>query len=988
MGSNPPPVRSKPTTSKPPATSKWCNRALRPLTSAILRLEKHCRTASIQPDELVPKSADNPLNGSRSKKDGGRTSGGTGASDSESARDDPTWIPGNAGAGRKRVKHKYSSHKESSRGNPKSRLRRSIRSPEAEKLQPGEFTVATPLILGKKKCAVEENRHFGTTCQVVEPRLNEAAPPNPLKNKSIRNGYPAHIPVADIDVYGDPSYISMVGGILNAFDTFLKITSIEQNPHQVNRAPSLLSMALNKTSEYIFHEQARLDNAEDNKEDIDVADIFFTELEDTYAASDQGWRPLRALVRAHGIRLVCETIRKRLIHPRLGRHIISKILEIPAKDAANAVLEALLSVVPALPPPKSLDSALLVEQLHVWSLGIYMRDAPSLTVFSREISHLLLRGVVPAEWMATTSMKSYLVDAIQSTVSNDEHSAASVKFLMAVLQASLAPTRPTENSPANLDPRTAPSFAPTSQLNREGLRSTENTSDQMRANNKLIADALNNTICSILTVLCSAHVARFRSTPSTDSPMWHIVTYLSTVAQRCTANGKLDKRKDSLGAQQIRIGYILIAQYLLEHIDPPGSASKDRWEAAPGLLNGIEHLIRLSPNRNELLTGFSSFFLQVARCLSRGEGEDGFTTIKSLTTLFESSRLRAYPAFRASLAKIAVDLALNFAETTCLRCHHEWASDLQERVADLDLDDKGLEPLTPSLCFTTTAFRWEDGIGEWVARTPCVNRNTFNRGNSLKGPHQPRNLSNEKVVKSSTTSDDSDSEYDSMSDSGSTAGRSESSVISSSCSPPLLSRKRKFGSNSCGFTADDHIDVISGTTPTMKRWRNKNRSRWDVYVDLTDGKVRGPVTRNQCALQESKKTNNKARAIAVSVAVPPVNPLKRVDFEVVIHVNKSALTPTPIAFSDIEEENDVKEAEEETEKGEEEDDDVISASGPTLSQRFRDDKRRLSHLVPVPQPKAYARRRSSARLAVKNQQRKVIPCSDCEDSSDDELSFL
>ncbi|WEW55223.1 hypothetical protein PRK78_000652 [Emydomyces testavorans] len=994
MQSNPPPFHSKSTSARPPATSRWCNRVLRPLTSAILRLERYWKMASIQPQELTYKISDNNPNASKSKQHRRRTSScADAASDSETANNDPTWIPGNVGP--KRIRHKYSSRSEKANGSVRARSTVVIRSPESEKLQPGEFTVATPLLLGRKRRFVGRDRRCTVASKTVGEQTNHAVSGAAPKSKSIYNGFPVDISAVDRDLYGDHSYILIVGGVLSALDAFLKITSIEQQA--VHHVPSLLAISLKKTSEYILQEQNRLNNSEGTGEAVDVADFVFTEIENTYTSSNGGWKPLRKLVREHGIRLVCETIQKKWIPPRLARYFVLKSLEIPATDASETLLGALLSVIPAIPAPESLDSVFFSEPAFI-GIGVlsgYMRKTGNLTVFFRELSQLLLRGIVPVEWMATISMKSYLIDAIQSIACEDEHYSASVKFLTALVHTSLGDIGSAEHLLGNSYWRVDERSTMDSKPSRIGLRLSQRNAIAQLAivGDESMSEALNNTICSLLTVLCSAHITSFGCNPSTDSPMWHIITNSTIVTQRFQERERQSGKKHGSEDQRIRIGYILIAQYLLEHLEPPKGPLQSRLGYSSLLLDSIEQYIRLSSNREKLLVGFSALFFQLTRCLGRGRGGDGFEVLKSLTSLFESSNLKDYPAFLAVLAKVAVELALNFAEYTCLREHHAWATEVQEKVASLDSGalDYGIEPLTPSLCLTTTGFRWEDGIGEWVARTPCEKRNGSSGRGDFRQDHQRPQYIDEPGDEDSTTDENSGSGWERVSDAGSSTDGLESSVASNT-SPPSLSRKRKFGVNECGPAVTSQASMTSGATSNdrMRQWKNRNHGMWDVYVDhRADGNARGTATRNQRALQVSKKANSrsipKSVSVAIAVELPPAVPRKSKDFEIVVRTDNN--------FEGTSAATQTEGSDAETNGQGEDDDDLIVVDAPTFYRCLRN--KRPRHSYPQVEsrfskyrPRFQGRRRSSARLRARGQHQSVVSCLNDEEISDDELSFL
>ncbi|EDN09457.1 predicted protein [Histoplasma mississippiense (nom. inval.)] len=237
--------RSKPAASEVAITSRWCNRALRPLTSTILRLEKHWKVTRMG----VPTLNHTTATAVELSHTAAQTERLAPESESESTPDDPTWVPG--GAARRRIKHKYSAR-------TGSRSRVVVKSPETQKLQPGEFSIPTPLIHEKKRHhreAQEPNGVAGgTIANANEDSSLENSRPGPVKRR--------------LSAYG-----------WNSRKTWTDACNEYNEPSTSLGARSLMRMALGTTSTYIAREQEAVDNCEDKDEKVDIANVIFTELE-------------------------------------------------------------------------------------------------------------------------------------------------------------------------------------------------------------------------------------------------------------------------------------------------------------------------------------------------------------------------------------------------------------------------------------------------------------------------------------------------------------------------------------------------------------------------------------------------------------------------------------------------------------------------------------------------------------------------------------
>ncbi|OJD25874.1 hypothetical protein ACJ73_02748 [Blastomyces percursus] len=833
MTLNSAPSRLRPSAAAVSITSRWCNRALRPLTSTILRLEKHWK---ITP--LGTRSLNGTIVSESSQKSNTAAKEELGASDSdsESTRDDPTWVPG--GAVRKRIRHKYSAR-------TGSRSRVVLRSPETLKLQPGEFSIPTPLIKGKKRQCQEEEEPYGNACgdAAIADSNEDSSTQNsrrgPMKRKlPAYGGWNSQMIWKDsCNDYNDPSYIAIAQAIFQVWDTFLTITAPEKsNGHG---ARSLMSMALSTTSMYITSEQETVDNCEDKDEKVDVADLIFTELENMYSISNSGWKPLKSLVRLHGISLVCEAIRNRWISPMIARQLALNSIDSVSYDAAQGILSALLSITQSIEGPTHLDCSLFSsENFGVFhTLATYVNKANHLSFFFREVGSLLRDGIVPVEWIVTESMKPFVTHAIRSISCEDGDCSASVLFIVNMI---LAASR--SNTHCSFSTSELAMDTDTLQKCDEGRYKLNSSRHSFPENpkaktNEYLSIALNNSISSILGILCSAHLVRFASQlptlASSASPMHHILLKISAIIQHDILDASFDLAQDRPRSELLRVGHILMADYIL----------KCSWENAkkegPGatkLLSTFEYFTRIFKSRKDLTTSLSTFVTQVSQCCGRALSEDGFTHLEIFTNALIEDNLQPYPALKALLGKVAVDAALNFAESTLHPDHHSWAAHIQAKAAKHSNGPFGYDeiiPLTPSLALSKTGYIWEESIGEWIAAAPASGAQRSLRACKAQNqflPNPPDELPN------SRDADDARASKSSSTFSACLKGYN-SNLTSSEFTSPLYSEKRKRGVNSPNLGSGKHGRTTYSSSvdaPPRRLPSGKSRS-WSFYVDEREG---------------------------------------------------------------------------------------------------------------------------------------------------------
>jgi hypothetical protein len=293
------------------------------------------------------------------------------------------------------------------------------------------------------------------------------------------------------------------------------------------------------------------------------------------------------------------------------------------------------------------------------------------------------------------------------------------------------------------------------------------------------------------------------------------------------------------------------------------------------------------------------------------------------------------------LGRVAVEAAMEFAESTGEPDDHVWAVEVQETVISL-LGKKEPSPVSLEELEGQRprggCFRWEESIGEWVARTPEIKLNALptavHRGRPSLTPRPMPCI----PCSTDSSSPDSHPESDRFMETPSTLTSSPPSAglkrtIECTDSSPLRSAKRR------------------RPAPVIVKQPGKNvrrRSGLPSAAVAPKSPSLEPVPSQRRALREV--TSRIKNTEAASASKKPATKV-----EVVI-INKRVPEPAPIE-TDSESEPDLFEKQ---------------IHRPV--ERRRSGRSRIS-ILPSRGPLVVARRKSV-----------VIPCS--EDGSDDELSFF
>jgi hypothetical protein len=132
-------------------------------------------------------------------------------------------------------------------------------------------------------------------------------------------------------------------------------------------------------------------------------------------------------------------------------------------------------------------------------------------------------------------------------------------------------------------------------------------------------------------------------------------------------------------------------------------------------------------NASTVLATLPLFVSATARGTGRIWHDSGFAQLQRLIQAMTSLSGHRLPHKLWTLKRIALESATEFANDTDEPEHLEYANEVEKQMRKsgrLVIMPTPRKTDTPSSASSGGGFRWEDGIGEWVACTPFIKQNT------------------------------------------------------------------------------------------------------------------------------------------------------------------------------------------------------------------------------------------------------------------------
>lgn len=480
---------------------------------------------------------------------------------------------------------------------------------------------------------------------------------------------------------GDPSRRTLQDIIYRTAESLLKATC---HRNACTAGPkSLLSMCLRKVPGYMAElERQELAEAEENgTKTLDGSTASFdvySELESLGAAA--GWKHLRVVARAHGLRILADAVAEGLLGPPFA----ARLLQLAARHMPLAECEVLLDahVVRAYPPPAGVHDSIR-HTPALAPLRVLYADPRRGTMSPmgwRKMAQLLDRRLLPAAWIVTPDFQHAWRAAIKS-VFEDARAEPTLEFLVTASGrlCALANSRATRHS-SSLD----------------------------------VGSAAQKALVNLLGTLVSI-VMLDRRYSTHDSSHTHAASVPdASMLQRLhhlIQSSLADLQGRGSGGKQFGRYIFATCGYLVcndgdLHKQQYGDMMAKLWARERGR---AEHQARYAATMSML-----SF---IAHCYGCGVPEAPYHThLLPLCDALGNLQLPGDP-----LKSVRTDAAFRLAEQTQDLRDLAFAESLVARGAELTSSTGcGRQPRrTPRKSAAFCGFRWDEDISEWVTATPA-----------------------------------------------------------------------------------------------------------------------------------------------------------------------------------------------------------------------------------------------------------------------------
>ncbi|KAL4991363.1 hypothetical protein BDW68DRAFT_152570 [Aspergillus falconensis] len=1025
-------------------TAKWANRMLRPLASIYHRLEKHHQIVTSVLTSKTREKTDTAPDAEQRTRRPPKTKGaqhGFSYSDDDEEPNDPAWIPGKP-IDKRKIRHNYSSRGRGAGLGPRKRSRLLIRSPEAPKTLPGAIEIATPLITGKLRGIPLAEASPSLRMQLFQNHPSDSGVGGSAEHR--RNGRTHNTVFRPyqgswkeiLDQSGDPGLVDIAHLLDRIFLKFLGNTRVV--PDGGHGARSLLSMAVRRLPEFIADEQRIQDELEEDC-DVDMCDAYFTELEASYAPGGDGWRPLREAVRAQGIYLVSCMIQNRWITSLAACWLLEECLKHQELDAFESLETKLLASLYTYQYPSAFDPPRPPGQRDpVQLLGSYYVRHPARHAYVfEELTRLLTRGVIPPEWMVTTQWKKCVDKAIRSVSTEDRGYAAARQLIEAVILSSAGIYLAASSKLPPLTEHRGQALRPVRARQTRASTTTLSLSNDRSSCPIPVQDALSNLVSSLLTALCGMCIARSQAIDAVERSVAlktrEMVGDLAFIVQRAVGSESMILELEQPTFRPLRRGYVLLADCTLQC--GQGVTPGVIYHSESISRRNIESFFKASASRQDVVRELARLVSQVFHHSGHRQDQGSVRTPKEIRAkVSQLAQLTSTTGVALLLGKVAAETAMELAEKTLDTDDHTWAVKIQETVASSQQGEASQQSPSTTQPYASL-YRWEDSIGEWVARTPAARPRSVTTAVAVKT--RLRNRGWPQLFACSTSSSPTSSIC---------SNRSVSSVTSSASSlePQAPTTAHVAKPQARGRGRPRIIARSASSSRASSTWSEKSvsteisSSRSEKPQDPTTGQRRRRGQPRLIARSTNRSPAKSRPQKSISrVASPPPSvsrkrpcanldssprPLKktyhtrsveRVASEDGDSVNKpdcssyqpsSGTTHVPVAartrtgLRDVQQTNSVGQEDaraKSTPPGPVPTLEVVivNKSPPpdraaTSKNHMQSAKRRTRYSSTIPRmsPRLFRRRQSAPARFTRRSLRTIIPCS--EDDSDDELSFL
>ncbi|KAI9736598.1 MAG: hypothetical protein M1834_000801 [Cirrosporium novae-zelandiae] len=671
-------------TSQPSWNTARCNRLLRPIASRIVLLKKY-RSQLAQQAGLLFKEESIQLGNKRSHLQ---------TNIIKHVKEEPVWAP--SPARRRRIKRQYGMKTSSSEEAGSTHEKHSSQSSTKPSIQ---LSISTPAIL-RYSARPDMIDSSSQDTQLNESKEEPSKQPQFIRyhrNKTIRNDPIEHnfnlALTQTLKKTLPAAQWVLVEGIFNAFETLLKATT-PRPPEEVGTR-SLLSSCLRKVPEYIFAEE-KWQREQDPDDHTDLSSQIYDNLEMVHSNWGSNMSPFEEVVRAHGVKLLGNAISEGIICPTMAHCLVALCIRALAPDEAEILLDHLLARYGSFPSPINIESNFF-DIKGIKTLHLFAEKTSRYGYQYRKMDELLRNGSLPLGWMATTHMKLFWSRLVESISNNDANSCDSIRLANTVLSLSCS--------------RVGPILAPEECALDIALQNTIS-----RLMLFLIAIDYTRQTTSLIPISSNQHTA-----------IQQLIFSMATVADiNQVTSSRNPKRANCRIEQNVICAKALLAYLFMDGTRSSHSESDGNIHRQTAVVKSLARIVYELPPNLKRRENLSSFICAIARCCNRAEKGSGQRCVTSfvcnLSAVIDSCSKSFHAFSDRKLKQILVDVAQEFAEQAGKQDLFDWAATIETRLlghSDLFVPKLSQTPKHTSKA-APSGFRWEEGISEWVARTPAL----------------------------------------------------------------------------------------------------------------------------------------------------------------------------------------------------------------------------------------------------------------------------
>ena len=506
-------------------------------------------------------------------------------------------------------------------------------------------------------------------------------------------------------------------GLYNGLDALLRATAKTKPPTEQG-ARSLFAHCLRKVPAYIDMEQAWIKEEDpDSKED--AAEAIYGELESLSTAAESGWKPLKEVVRAHGMHMIDEAIRDGTIPVAIACKFETLCW---LKHAYSESATIVSSILRSAQPSQSLSGPFLCATSDIAELInslVHQRpDSQGRSSLFRTVTEVIENDAFPLSFVSSEGFLDMWEEVKRKLRYHSVESKPAAALVSAVVLKSY--WNPVARLGLSaLDESGGPGLLLSPQLpepskGKAAVDCKQNGPASSAANDeKGHGKAITELVSGLVAQVCQI------------AGSWEDNNIKDGHAQEACKNLLKDMALNGLQSHEIEER----TQGAVGVKGPTGTA----WRAMPLLalhlvtaipLTSPLSRLSLPPRDDKSATDLLSSFVRDIAChkfVRRLEHE--FAVMRRLVDrLLDLARTYREAS---SAADIAVTAAFEFAEGTGQQAHLDWALEIEEAVqiglhrapSDEDSADDTARRVSQAKT-TASKFRWEASIGEWVTKTP------------------------------------------------------------------------------------------------------------------------------------------------------------------------------------------------------------------------------------------------------------------------------